>query len=744
MAFTSFNLSRFNSVFRRAVAAFGFGTDSAIRARVQEEAAGSAVWARFAPSVAGYPVLPRVAGNLQIDEPAALTALAGSADLLSYTAPVFKAGHTLPPLTCFAPTFFERVYSSPNWSAKDGDGGIGADLADNWGFCIELGRGLPSTWASSDFETDIANPHSQAGCVVDTINSNPGRWKIACVTRSFLSWEDTSVTEAIFVDESGGGASDGYMVNGVLAESSSAAVCLPGGSIMNVVAGGGTDYTAVFAKVDGVPLRSWGRVQLKPYWCYSDASSAGGTSVPSAKDKFVAEEMKLITAFNNALTTDKLSVVRNGQEYQPVIRGNNALTRWTKNRSVVVGEMLRNDDGGTDRAYVCITAGTTENTDGAGPKGTSSDITDGTAHWKYVVDTNVSWRVDPDSRTWLDTIDTYSRSIDADNISYNTQLSGARVESETALKTAMNAVSPSLLYIYYSNLDIKEGYYDSGPSPGLHSGSIRSGMQWGYPQSITGGITDLPSPELYRGYFISWTSNGHGTNAYGSLPELTLNAAHSCIASGAPLMYPFVSGGWSSGGPPNYISYDDQWMGYLKFLFTAGALSVDYGFYGTPDTTHWTLDATAAPEVRHALCVGHVQATFSHLENYLRSGTLLDGDYDARGKGHSSHWMSDDLYGRHTRDFPSYEFVHDDDDQLYSKVIARKLDASNDWLICAWRCLDSGTDRIIHSTIAGHALTLNARRGGTLYHMDNAGTLTMLDPLSMDPSRTIAAILAGL
>lgn len=77
MAFTSFNLSRFNSTFKRAMAALGYTTDSAIRARVLQEAQGSAVWARFAPSVAGYPSLPRVAGNIQVDESAALTALAG-------------------------------------------------------------------------------------------------------------------------------------------------------------------------------------------------------------------------------------------------------------------------------------------------------------------------------------------------------------------------------------------------------------------------------------------------------------------------------------------------------------------------------------------------------------------------------------------------------------------------------------------------------------------------------------------
>lgn len=664
-------------------------------------------------------------------------------DELSYVAPAFKAGHTLPPLTCFSPTFFQRTYAAGQWNAVDGDGGIAADLADDWGYCIEFGRGLPSTWETDSFASDIANQYSQAGCVFKAVNDNPGRWKLACVTRSLLSWEIPSITESVFADESGGGSPVNYMIPTGMLQEGAAPVMLPG-SLLGVTASGGVDYTGIFLRDDdGDIIRVYGRAQIKPEWCYSNASAYGGVSVPEAAARFVEEEVRLVTLMNAQLPVgNKLSVVRNGQEYPPSPWAGNNLPTWSKNRNITnLAEYIRN--GGN--AYKCITTGTTANVDGAGPTGTGADIVDGTVHWKFMYATNSAWRVDSTTRGWWDTLSALATNDDTLNNNFIDQLWGARLESETALKEAVEAVSPTTLYIYYSNVDIKEGFWDSGPYPGKLSASRRYGIRWGAHVGKTKDYSALPSPEFYRGYFPTWTSPGHGANESGPLPELVLNAVHSCIEAGQPLMYPFISGGWASSDvPPSYLSYDDQWMGFCKFLFMAGSLGVDYGYYGTPHSSDWVLNDTAGTDLRHALCVGHVQATFSHLEDYLRNGTLLEGDYDARGKGHSSHWLCDDVYNRHIRDFPSYEFAHDDDSQLYSKVIARKLNASNNWIICAWRCLDTGSDKTVHVTIAGHALTLNARRAGTLYHMSNTGTVTVLDPAGMDPSRDIATILAGL
>lgn len=52
---------------------------------------------------------------------------------------------------------------------------------------------------------------------------------------------------------------------------------------------------------------------------------------------------------------------------------------WAQSTAYVVGDQVR----AVAALYVCITAGTSSGT-GTGPSGTTADITDNTAHWKYL------------------------------------------------------------------------------------------------------------------------------------------------------------------------------------------------------------------------------------------------------------------------------------------------------------------------------------------------------------------------
>jgi hypothetical protein len=56
-----------------------------------------------------------------------------------------------------------------------------------------------------------------------------------------------------------------------------------------------------------------------------------------------------------------------------------AVGAWAGSTAYTVGQRVVNDTG---KLYECITAGTSAAS--GGPTGTSQDITDGTAHWKYV------------------------------------------------------------------------------------------------------------------------------------------------------------------------------------------------------------------------------------------------------------------------------------------------------------------------------------------------------------------------
>jgi hypothetical protein len=56
-----------------------------------------------------------------------------------------------------------------------------------------------------------------------------------------------------------------------------------------------------------------------------------------------------------------------------------ALTAWAISTAYRVGQLVQNDTG---KKYRCITAGTSAGS--GGPTGTSADITDNAAHWKYI------------------------------------------------------------------------------------------------------------------------------------------------------------------------------------------------------------------------------------------------------------------------------------------------------------------------------------------------------------------------
>lgn len=775
MAFTSFNLSRFSTIFRRAVAALGFGTDSAIRARVQTEAQSSAVWARFAPGVAGSPALPRVAGNIQIDEAAALVALSGGSvlDVLSYTAPVFKAGHTLVPLSEFS-------FGVPFDDAADG--GIMAQFADDWGYTFDLPRGDVAWVSATTPPTEWDTPGKDSYKKIAFANANPGRFVISTKTRAIFSQEASSITESIF-DPNGIGYS--YCGLSGRAQNLNNGYLL-GGSLFSMATNTGaflrSPTTRTLIKVNG-------RAMLKPDFPLYDSV---GTAA------WIADETLMVSELNSRLTGgNSITSLMNGAEYQPYPYASASASFWAKNTAYTVGKVVRTPavwagntaylagavvhvsgaaantaytctTGGTSaasggptgtgtgitdgscvwdytaaypsRVYVCITAGTSANTTGAGPLTTSADITDGSAHWEYCADGAFYWYADDNTAKMLAAAIAQPNS-DPGNTAYLDAIFSAYSTAEASLRTSVKSAGVDNYIVYLAGDEI-EGILGSSRSDGRRQRSIYLAP---YPYAVTPTQrTDQAGWEFYRGYVTSYTAFDSSNGGFRgvTLPEYVTNCAAQNIESGANTMNPFVAGVWNGGAGSED---DDLYMGFLKFIYACGCVGVVPGYYSVgPNNGTWTIGSGACDQVRQYCTIGHVHATFSHLENYIRSGTLLDGDYDAWSLGSSSHILSKNIYSS-SNGFvhPSYEYAHNDTYQWYSKVVARKLNASNDWLICAWRCYD-GTDATLSVTVAGHALSVNARRCGTLYHMDNSGTLTMLDPLGMDPSRSIETILAGL
>ena len=631
-------------------------------------------------------------------------------DVLSYSPPDFKVGNTLIPLAEFS------------WGLPfdyNADGGIAAQFCDDWGYTFQLPR-MNSAWD----EADLSDTGTDIGKRVDFINNNPGRFILYTQTRSILSWEPTAVAEGLF---SGSGIGNLILTpQGAVVHASDQYNLL---SMFLDFSSGGTN--GFLRDSSGTIITSAGRAYLKPNFTEVDAA---GTRA------WAEAEVDQIRLLNGVLTGgSKVNVVLNGQEYQPGTMAGNAepnVLHWTSGTVYAANAYCIGPEGHRYKTTAGGTSGTTA------PTGTGTGISDGAVTWDW--DSSPMWLKDPEILSWIDTIKQYPATSVGDQ-AYFDAISGAKGRQERVVYDAHKTYDPSIVYVYYQPLDLAEGV---GAGTTRAAGRRTRCVQGVGYSHIVPQATDYVGWEFYRGYWVSYTSllysNGGAFRGI-TLPEEVLNCVAQSIEGGTPLMYPYVAGGWNATPGSSLVSPDDLFMGFMKFIYTCGAIGCVPGYYDPgPNNGTWTIDANGCDQVRQYVIIGHVQATFSHLENYIRSGTLLDGDYDPWARGFSSHILSKNIYGQNNGwTHPSYEYVHDDASQLNSKVIARKLNASNNWLICAWHCHDS-SDVVIHSTIAGHALTLNARRGGTLYHMDNSGTLTMLDPMSMDPSRSIESILAGL
>ena len=81
----------------------------------------------------------------------------------------------------------------------------------------------------------------------------------------------------------------------------------------------------------------------------------------------VSQDFSTIAAWNSS---------QSGNDYVTLSN----LTSWPASTAVSIGDLVINDT--PERVYICITAGTTAGS--GGPTGTGADITDNTAHWKFL------------------------------------------------------------------------------------------------------------------------------------------------------------------------------------------------------------------------------------------------------------------------------------------------------------------------------------------------------------------------
>jgi hypothetical protein len=229
-----------------------------------------------------------------------------------------------------------------------------------------------------------------------------------------------------------------------------------------------------------------------------------------------------------------------------------------------------------------------------------------------------------------------------------------------------------------------------------------------------------------------------------------LNNIGGSIANGQKNMYPWISAGYKETATDKTLIADrERWMGFMKMMFVGGALGAMPGYFNYGFENYENRQVRNAPigtQVPNWLWpiadLSHVQAAFSHFEDYLRDGDLVAGATSYGAKQHP--------YSVDTSPIPFFalqlkgtEFTRPNcfnTDRNYAPtayVMARKLPGREQYLFAAWA--NAGSERDVIAMVPGKGeVTLRARPAGSIYTAERDGngawTTRLRDPEAMLPS----------
>jgi hypothetical protein len=259
-------------------------------------------------------------------------------------------------------------------------------------------------------------------------------------------------------------------------------------------------------------------------------------------------------------------------------------------------------------------------------------------------------------------------------------ISRKKARAELLIAEAVRQAVPNrMLYVYYTAGGETLRNKDAGIG------------EWGFQWKQMRGVSDLPSNEIYYKHF------NDGFTGRLNLLTLALNAVANEIASGSPLSYNWVSGGWTRGDEKVHVADMERWSGFLKCYYTAGMIGANVGYYELPPGGFAATFPADAPPIwlRQMAASAYVHALFSQVEDLVRHSDLLPGPL--------KHSIS-------TND-PAYEFPTGD---ATARVLVRKHRTASEWLLTAWAA--DGADRVVTVRIPELGrLTLHARACGSVY-----------------------------
>jgi hypothetical protein len=273
-------------------------------------------------------------------------------------------------------------------------------------------------------------------------------------------------------------------------------------------------------------------------------------------------------------------------------------------------------------------------------------------------------------------------------------------------------------------------YYTDGGNP--HRGRYGGWRAWALPYPPSHGTSDLPSTEYYLNQFNT------GFAGEGDMLTYALNCRGQELALGEPNSYDWF---WASRQDTDPL----QFQGFLKCAYIMGTLGGNVGAYGTHDFVA-SFPPNAPPDwMWQQIALGNVHALFTHFEDYLRNGDLVDD-------GKFRNFLSTDqpAYELLPKELNSARQLKPDLETKKAvpvlasgrpfRVLARKHKQKDEWLVVAWTAEISGQPGIHDATVtipgAGE-VKLQARKGGSLYLVtlkDGQPIVKQLDPDEADPT----------
>lgn len=290
-----------------------------------------------------------------------------------------------------------------------------------------------------------------------------------------------------------------------------------------------------------------------------------------------------------------------------------------------------------------------------------------------------AWKFDP----------RVSGAMATNGLTWGRYSSNRKAHQNQIVTDAIRAAVPSRgAYIWY-NTALEENRY--------HQPGYTWSQVWGWDSDVMNATTDYASLESYYTGTNCWGPFDYWYTCENLLTKHLDSVGYNLsLASPKSQFYVWVNGGWGTNAAR--LSDMNRYTGFLKCLYTAGTVGAVAGYFDYPDggfnasfpidnPPHWLQQIEA---------LSRVHALWTYLERYTLDGYLLPGP--------TNHFVSTDQ--------SAYEFPINGD--FGARVLARKRNSANDWLITAWNAY--GSDRSVSVTIPTlGAVNLIAASTGNVY-----------------------------